>query len=91
MGRVRIAPAGAGAVSVELADGSDRQCCRCGVLMWPVSVEQLTAAAVPAAGLFEVDWSLRSRWTAAAVVQTHAVGAGHSWWRHGELGACGHH
>jgi polyketide synthase 7 len=56
--RVRIAPAGAGAMSVELADGFGSPVLSVrSLLMRPVSVEQLTAAAVPAAGLFEVGWS----------------------------------
>ena len=41
-----VAPAGAGAVSVELADGRGSRCSRCGRLaLRPVSAEQLTAAA----------------------------------------------
>ncbi len=61
--RVRIAPAGAGAVSVELADGSGLPVLSVRSLaMRPVSADQLTAAAVPAhgalaQGLFDVTWS----------------------------------
>ncbi|MGD1241699.1 type I polyketide synthase [Mycobacterium seoulense] len=56
--RVRIAPAGAGAVSVELADGSGLPVLSVRSLaMRPVSAEQLSLAAAPAEGLFEVAWS----------------------------------
>ncbi|OCB26301.1 polyketide synthase [Mycobacterium malmoense] len=56
--RVRIAPAGAGAVSVELADGSGLPVLSARSLaMRPVSAGQLSAAAAPAEGLFEVAWS----------------------------------
>ncbi|MGN6337704.1 SDR family NAD(P)-dependent oxidoreductase [Mycobacterium sp.] len=58
--RVRIAPAGAGAVSVELADGSGLPVLSVrSLVMRPVSAEQLTAAA-PAQrseGLLDVTWS----------------------------------
>ncbi|MGZ4563535.1 MAG: SDR family NAD(P)-dependent oxidoreductase [Mycobacterium sp.] len=56
--RVRIAPSGAGAVSVELADGSGLPVLSVRSLaMRPVSAEQLSVAAAPAEGLFEVAWS----------------------------------
>ena len=56
--RVRIAPSGAGAVSVELADGTGLPVFSARSLaMRPVSAEQLSPAAVPAEGLFEVAWS----------------------------------
>lgn len=46
--RVRIAPTGAGAVSVELADGAGLPVLTVGALaMRPVTAEQLTTAAVP--------------------------------------------
>ncbi|OBH58510.1 type I polyketide synthase, partial [Mycobacterium sp. E2479] len=58
--RVRIAPAGAGSVSVELADGTGLPVLTVRSLaMRPVSAEQLTAAA-PAqrtGGLLDVTWS----------------------------------
>ncbi|OBG57850.1 type I polyketide synthase [Mycobacterium sp. E735] len=56
--RVRIAPSGTGAVSVELADGSGLPVLSVRSLaMRPVSAGQLAAAAAPAEGLFEVAWS----------------------------------
>ncbi|OBG59797.1 type I polyketide synthase [Mycobacterium sp. E3339] len=56
--RVRIAPSGAGAVSVELADGSGLPVLSVRSLaMRPVSAGQLSAAAASAEGLFEVAWS----------------------------------
>ncbi|OJZ67892.1 polyketide synthase [Mycobacterium paraffinicum] len=56
--RVRIAPSGAGAVSVELSDGSGLPVLSVRSLaMRPVSAEQLAAVAAPAEGLFEVAWS----------------------------------
>ncbi|OBH98030.1 type I polyketide synthase [Mycobacterium sp. E2733] len=56
--RVRLAPSGAGAVSVELADGSGLPVLSVRALaMRPVSAEQLSVAAAPAEGLFEVAWS----------------------------------
>ena len=55
--RVRIAPADAGAVSVELADGAGLPVLSVRSLaMRPVSAGQLSAAA-PAEGLLEVMWS----------------------------------
>ncbi|BBZ69338.1 type I polyketide synthase [Mycobacterium paraseoulense] len=56
--RVRIAPSGAGAVSVELADGSGLPVLSVRSLaMRPVSAEHLALAAAPIDGLFEVAWS----------------------------------
>ena len=56
--RVRLAPSGAGAVSVELADGSGLPVLSVRALaMRPISAEQLSLAAAPAEGLFEVAWS----------------------------------
>ncbi|KKC02843.1 type I polyketide synthase [Mycobacterium nebraskense] len=56
--RVRVAPSGAGAVSVELADGSGLPVLSVrSMAMRPVSAEQLSLAAAPAEGLFEVAWS----------------------------------
>ena len=60
--RVRIAPADAGAVSVELADGAGLPVLSVrSLVMRPVSLEQLSAAAAPSAraggGLLEVTWS----------------------------------
>ncbi|OBH25378.1 polyketide synthase [Mycobacterium sp. E342] len=56
--RVRIARSGAGAVSVELADGAGLPVLSVRSLaMRPVSAEQLSLAAAPAEGLFEVAWS----------------------------------
>jgi polyketide synthase 7 len=60
---VRIAPTGAGAVAVELADGAGLPVLSVrSLVMRPVSLEQLTAAAAPAQaalsdGLFDVVWS----------------------------------
>ena len=56
--RVRIAPSGAGAVSLEMADGSGVPVLSVrSMAMRPVSAEQLSLAAAPAEGLFEVAWS----------------------------------
>ena len=60
--RVRIAPLGAGAVSVELADGAGLPVLSVqSLVMRPVSLEQLSAAAAPShragGGLLEVAWS----------------------------------
>ncbi|CAM3204881.1 RifB protein [Mycobacterium colombiense] len=59
--RVRIAPAGAGSVSVELADGTGLPVLSVRSLaMRPVSAEQLTAAPAQrsrAEGLLDVTWS----------------------------------
>jgi polyketide synthase 7 len=60
--RVRIAPAGVGAVSVELADGAGLPVLSVqSLVMRPVSLEQLSAAAAPSpragGGLLEVAWS----------------------------------
>ncbi|OBB67059.1 type I polyketide synthase [Mycobacterium sp. 852014-50255_SCH5639931] len=56
--RVRLAPTGAGSVSVELADGAGLPVLSVRSLaMRPVSAEQLSLAAAPAEGLFEVAWS----------------------------------
>ncbi|UXA04373.1 SDR family NAD(P)-dependent oxidoreductase [Mycobacterium sp. SMC-2] len=56
--RVRIAPSGAGAVSVEMADGSGLPVLSVRSLaMRPVSAEQLSTAGAPTEGLFEVAWS----------------------------------
>ncbi len=60
--RVRIAPAAGGAVSVELADGAGLPVLSVQALvMRPVSLEQLSAAAAPSRragdGLLEVAWS----------------------------------
>jgi polyketide synthase 7 len=56
--RVAIAPAGADAVSVELADASGLPVLSVrSLVMRPVSPKQLSAAAAPAEGLLEVAWS----------------------------------
>ncbi|OBI51545.1 type I polyketide synthase [Mycobacterium sp. E787] len=56
--RVRIAPAGADAVSVELADATGLPVMSVrSLVMRPVSRQQLSAAAAPAEGLLEVVWS----------------------------------
>ncbi|MBV8785564.1 MAG: type I polyketide synthase, partial [Mycobacterium sp.] len=56
--RVRIAPAGGGAVSVELADGTGLPVLSVrSLVMRPVSPQQLAVAGAPAEGLFEVVWS----------------------------------
>jgi polyketide synthase 7 len=56
--RVRIAPAGADAVSVELADAAGLPVLSVrSLVMRPVSPKQLWAVATPAEGLLEVTWS----------------------------------
>jgi polyketide synthase 7 len=57
--RVRIAPAGVGAMSLEMADAAGLPVLSVGELVVrPVSAEQLLAAARPVGGgLFEVTWS----------------------------------
>ncbi|HTX93751.1 MAG TPA: type I polyketide synthase [Mycobacterium sp.] len=56
--RVHIAPAGAGAVSVEMADGTGLPVLSVrSLVMRPVSAEQLSGPAAAAEGLFEVAWS----------------------------------
>jgi polyketide synthase 7 len=56
--RVRIAPAGAGAMSLEIADAAGLPVLSVRELVVrPVSAEQLAAAARPAGGLLEVTWS----------------------------------
>ena len=55
--RARIAPAGAGAVSVEVADATGLPVLTVRTLvMRPVSAGQLSAVAAPVEGLFEVAW-----------------------------------
>ena len=56
--RVRIAPAGAGAVSLELADAAGLPVLSVRQLVFrPVSVSQLSAAAAPLRGGLEVVWA----------------------------------
>ncbi|OBG25658.1 type I polyketide synthase [Mycobacterium sp. E3198] len=56
--RVRIAPAGADAVSLELADATGLPVLSVrSLVMRPVSRQQLSATAAPAEGLLEVAWS----------------------------------
>ncbi|GFG64843.1 polyketide synthase [Mycobacterium kubicae] len=56
--RVRLAPAGTDAVSVELADGSGLPVLTVRQLtVRPVTAQTLSAAATGVAGLFEVAWS----------------------------------
>ncbi len=56
--RVRIAPAGADAVSLELADATGLPVLSVrSLVMRPVSRQQLSAAAAPAEGLLEVVWA----------------------------------
>ncbi len=60
--RVRIAPAGAGAVSVDLTDGAGLPMLSVrSLVMRPVSAAQLSAATAPAEGLLAVEWSPISR------------------------------
>src|SRR6516225_9581817 len=55
--RVRIAPAGAGTVSVEVADATGLPVLTVrSLVMRPVSAGQLSAVAAPVEGLFEVAW-----------------------------------
>lgn len=62
--RVRIAPAGAGAVSVDIADAAGLPVLSVGSLvMRPVSAGQLAAAAAPAAPAGALDGLLEVRWT----------------------------
>jgi NADPH:quinone reductase-like Zn-dependent oxidoreductase/acyl carrier protein len=56
--RVRIAPTGAGTVSVDMADAAGLPMLSVRSLtMRPVSAGQLSAAAAPAGGLLELAWS----------------------------------
>ncbi|ORA77630.1 type I polyketide synthase [Mycobacterium malmoense] len=56
--RVRLAPAGAEAVSVELADATGLPLLSVqSLVMRPMSATQLSAAGAPAEGLLEVTWS----------------------------------
>ena len=89
--RVRLAPAGAGAVSVELADEAGLPLLSVrSLVMRPVSPEQLSAAAAPAEGLLEVAWSPIPL-DGNALVEMPGVGAGDCRTGRGEVGACGHH
>ncbi|WP_156767260.1 SDR family NAD(P)-dependent oxidoreductase, partial [Mycobacterium sp. E796] len=56
--RVRIAPTGSGAMSLEIADAAGLPVLSVGELVVrPVSPEQLAAASRPGGGLLEVSWS----------------------------------
>ncbi|MBW0017712.1 MAG: SDR family NAD(P)-dependent oxidoreductase, partial [Mycobacterium sp.] len=56
--RVRIAPAGAGTVSIEMADPDGLPVLSVRELsVRPVSVDQLSVVSAPATGLLEVTWS----------------------------------
>ncbi len=56
--RVRLAPTAAGAVSLEMADAAGLPVLSVrSLVMRPVSAGQLSAAAAPVEGLFEVVWS----------------------------------